>query len=121
MGELLTTQFWVAVALFALFALAMLAVVLLVGPRRGTWNQPAAAYVAPGRGMRLAMYALATVHVLVGAVAALVLPGGGFAVFLVAVLMALFYVACGASTHLAALADRHRHRRDRMHHATRAG
>ncbi len=104
----------VLVALFllgmALFGLAMLAVSLRVGPRRGTWNQPAAALRQPGRGMFVAMYAIAIVHVLIGLGAALFVPGGGIGIFLVMLATGVFYVLCA---HSWALAHAIRRRRER--------
>lgn len=86
---------------FALFALAMLGVSLRVGPRRGYWNQPAAALRRPGRGMFLAMYGLAALHVLLGLVAALAVPGAGLGILVVLVATAVFYVLCAHSWSLA--------------------
>ena len=69
----------------ALFGLAMLGVALRFGPRRGYFNQPAAALRRPGRGMFVAMYVLAALHVLLGVIAAVAVPGGGIGVLLVLV------------------------------------
>jgi hypothetical protein len=92
----------------ALFGLAMLGVALRVGPKRGTWNQPAAALVRPGRGMFVTMYVVAAVHVLLGLIAAIKVPGAGVGVLVVLVAMAAFYVLCA---HSFALATRVAHRR----------
>ena len=94
----------------ALFGLAMLAVALRAGPRRGYWNQPAAALVRPGRRMFIAMYAIAILHVLVGLIAALAVPGGGIGIFLVLVAGGCFYVLCAHSWSLAHSVARRRDR-----------
>jgi hypothetical protein len=93
---------------FVLFALAMLGVALRVGPRRGTWNQPAAALVKPGRRMFIAMYAFAAIHVVLGLVAAIAVPGAGIGVLFVLVAMAAFYVLCAHSFALAGAVARRR-------------
>lgn len=93
---------------FALFALAMLGVSLRFGPRRGYWNQPAAALRRPGRGMFLSMYALAALHVLLGLIAAIAVPGAGIAVLLVLVATGAFYVLCAHSWSLAHTISRRR-------------
>ena len=85
----------------ALLGVALLGVSLRVGPRRGTWNQPAAMLVRPGRRMVVAMYALAAVHVLLGLALAIAAPGGGIAILLVLVAMGTFYVMCAHSFQLA--------------------
>ena len=85
----------------ALFGLAMLGVALRVGPRRGTFNQPAAALRRPGRRMFASMYVLAAVHVALGLAVAIAVPGGGIAVLLVLVAMASFYVLAAHSFALA--------------------
>lgn len=85
----------------ALFGLAMLGVALRFGPRRGFWNQPAAALRRPGRVTFVGLYALAAVHVLLGIVAATAVPGGGLGVLLVLAAMAAFYVLCAHSYALA--------------------
>jgi hypothetical protein len=94
----------------ALFGLAMLGVALRVGPRRGTWNQPAAALVRPGRRLFLAMYGLAALHVLVGLIAAFAVPGGEIDVLLVLVGAGAFYVLCAHSFALAHSVARRRAR-----------
>lgn len=109
-----TTTDIVLTALFlagmALFGLALLAVSLRVGPRRGSWNQPAAMLRRPGRRMFVGMYAVAVLHVLTGLGIALFVPGGGIAIFLVLLAMAMFYVLCA---HSWALANRVARRRER--------
>ncbi len=85
----------------ALFGLAMLALVLRVGPRRGYWNQPAAALRRPGRRVFLGMYGVALLHVLVGLGVALFVPGGSIAIFCVLLGAAVFYVLCAHSWTLA--------------------
>ena len=86
---------------FALFGLAMLGVALRWGPRRGTWNQPAAALVRPGRRVFFTMYGAAALHVLVGLGLAIFVPGGGLAIFLVLLGIAVFYALCAHSWALA--------------------
>ena len=112
--DITTTTDIVLVAFFlagmALFGLAMLAVALRVGPRRGFWNQPAAALRAPGRRMFIGMYAVAILHVLTGLGVALLVPGGGIGIFLVLLATAVFYVLCA---HSWALAHAVRRRRER--------
>lgn len=108
-----TTDIVIAVLMFAgfiLFALAMLGVALRWGPRRGTWNQPAAALVRPGRRMFVSMYLLALLHVALGLVLAIAAPGGGVAIFLVLLLMGAFYVLCAHSFALAHTVVRRRQR-----------
>jgi hypothetical protein len=80
---------------FALFGLAALLLVLRVGPRRGSWNQPAAKLRQPGRRMFLSMYVVAALHVIAGLGLAIFAPGGGLAIFLVLLVMGTFY-ALGA-------------------------
>jgi hypothetical protein len=94
----------------ALFGLAMFGVALRVGPKRGTWNQPAAALVRPGRGVFIAMYAFAIAHVILGLIAAVKVPGAGAGVLVVLVVMAAFYVICAHSFALAARVTHRRHR-----------
>jgi hypothetical protein len=86
---------------FALFGLAMLAVALRYGPRRGYWNQPAAALRRPGRFTFRGMYAVAIVHVVLGVVVAIAVPGAGIGMLLVLVATACFYVLCAHSFALA--------------------
>ncbi len=85
----------------ALLGLAMLGVSLRVGPTRGTWNQPAAALIRPGRRLFVAMYAIAALHVVAGIVTATLVPGGGLAMLVVLVAMGSFYVLCAHSFALA--------------------
>lgn len=94
----------------ALFGLAMLAVALRAGPRRGYWNQPAAMLRQPGRRMFLGMYGVAVLHVLTGAGVALFVPGGGIDIFFVLLAAAVFYVLCA---HSWAIAHAVRRRRER--------
>jgi len=105
-----TTDTLLVIALLvgmALFGLGLFGAALRFGPRRGTWNQPAAALVRPGRVMFASMYALAAVHVVLGLIAALALPGGGIGVLGVLVAMGSFYVLCAHSFALAhAVVDR---------------
>lgn len=100
-----TTTDIVLVSLFlvgmVLMGLAMLGVCLRVGPRRGYWNQPAAMLRRPGRGMFIAMYAFAFGHVVLGLIAATMVPGGGIAVLVVLTAMGTFYLLCAHSFALA--------------------
>lgn len=99
-----------SLAAMAGFGVLMLAVALKVGPRRGYWNQPAAKLRPTGRGMLLAMYAMAALHVALGLVAAFAVPGGGIGVLVVLVAMATFYVLCAHSWALAHAVARRRDR-----------
>ena len=109
-----TTTDIVLVALFlagmALLGVALLVLVLRVGPRRGYWNQPAAELRQPGRRMFVAMYALAAVHVVLGLVAALAVPGGGIGIFLVLLATGAFYVLCAHAWSVARAIARRRDR-----------
>jgi len=87
--------------LFLLFALAMLWLVLRFGPRRGNFNQPAAALRPTGRKLTWGLHAVALLHVVCGIVLAAAVPGGGVAVLVVLVLMACFYELCAYSFSLA--------------------
>lgn len=95
---LLVTAFLVAMALFGV---VLLAVVLRVGPKRGTWNQPAAALRRPGRITFRGVYLLAIVHVIAGIGIALRAPGDGTAMLVLLVVMACFYVLMAHSYALA--------------------
>ena len=86
---------------FVLFGLAMFGLALRVGPRRGTWNQPAAALARPGKRVFATMYLVAALHVVVGLVAATAVPGGGMPILIVLVATAVFYVLCAHSFSLA--------------------
>ena len=97
---------------FCVFALAMFGVALRFGPRRGSWNQPAAALRAPGRRMSWGLHAVALLHVVAGVVLAAKVPGGGAAVLVVMVLMAVFYELCAYSFTLANSVALRRRRRD---------
>src|SRR5687767_11231029 len=99
-----TTDIVITVLLFVgflLFALGMFGAALRFGPKRGTWNQPAAALVRPGRKMFVTMYLIAAVHAAVGLVLAFTVPGGGPAIFFVLLFMGGFYVLCAHSFALA--------------------
>jgi hypothetical protein len=87
--------------LFILVALAMMVLVLRFGPKRGTWNQPAAQLRRPGRKMSWGLHLVALLHVAAGIVLAVKVPGGGAAVLVVLVLMACFYELCAYSFSLA--------------------
>ena len=95
---------------FALFGLAMFAIALRVGPTRGFWNQPAAELRPTGRGVFIALYVVAGLHLLAGLLAAFVVPGGELAVFVVLALTGAFYVACAHSWALAHRLVRRRQR-----------
>jgi len=86
---------------FVLFSLAMLAVVLRAGPKRGTWNQPAAELRAPGKRMSIGLYVAAALHVITGIILAVAMPGGGIAILVVLVVTACFYVLFAQSYALA--------------------
>ena len=85
--------FWLAIVVLGAVMLGAFALVLRFGPRRGAWNQPAAALRPPGRGLRLALYGFALVHVLLG-LAATTADSVGPSALLIATLMGSFYVAC---------------------------
>lgn len=85
----------------ALFGIALLLLVLRVGPKRGTWNQPAAALRRPGRVTFGGVYALAIAHVLLGIGIALRAPGNGTAMLVLLVVVACFYVLLAHSYSLA--------------------
>lgn len=97
MSEATTDMLLVTVVLlsFALFGLGMFGIVRRVGPRSGNWNQPAAMLRRPGRRMFWSMYVVAALHVIAGLALAITAPGGGFAIFLVLLVMGTFY-ALGA-------------------------
>lgn len=109
-----TTDIVIAVLMFVgfiLFALAMWGIALRVGPRRGFWNQPAAVLRRPGRGVFVAMYVLAAIHVLLGVAVAIGASGDGrVGVLVVMVAMGAFYVACAHCYALATAATRRRAR-----------
>ena len=94
----------------ALFGLAMLAVALRAGPRRGYWNQPAAMLRQPGRRLFLGMYGIAALHVLTGLGVYLLVPGGEIGIFFVLLAAAVFYVLCAHSWALAHAVKRRRER-----------
>lgn len=85
-------DFWGAIVIMAIVVLAMFALVLRVGPRSGFYNQPAERFRPPARWLQVAMIAFGVCHVIVGVVAAVLIPGVGGSVILVAIGMALFYV-----------------------------
>ncbi len=85
----------------ALFGLAMLAVALRVGPRRGFWNQPAANLRHPGSRVIVGLYVFAFVHLALGLYITFFIEPQEFGVLVVCVLMAAFYVLCGHSYQLA--------------------
>lgn len=98
-------------ALFVLFAAAAFGLVLRLGPRRGSWNQPAAALRRPGRRMSWGLHLVALLHVAAGVVLAMKVPGGGAAVLVVLVAMACFYELCAWSFSLATSVAVRRRRR----------
>ncbi|MCW2960144.1 MAG: hypothetical protein JWM90_531 [Thermoleophilia bacterium] len=95
-------------ALFVVFGVAMLAVALRYGPKRGTWNQPAAAFRRPGRFTFRGMYAVAIVHVLLGIIVTVAVPGAGIGILLVLIFTGCFYVLCAHSFALASGIQRRR-------------
>lgn len=98
----------------ALFGLAMLALVLRVGPKRGFWNQPAAVLRRPGSRVVVWLYLFAAVHVLLGLGVVLFIEPRDFGVLIVLVLMAAIYVLFGHGYQLAhSIADRRQERRAR--------
>lgn len=88
-------------AFFVVFGLVMLAVALRYGPKRGTWNQPAAAYRRPGRFTFRGMYAGAIIHVVLGIIVLIAVPGAGIGILLVLVATGCFYALCAHSFALA--------------------
>jgi hypothetical protein len=98
----------------ALFGLAMLALVLRVGPRRGFWNQPAAELRRPRPRVIGWLYVFAAVHVLLGLYVTFFIEPHQVGVLIVLVLTAGFYVLCGHAYQLAhAVVDRRERRRAR--------
>lgn len=93
----------------ALLGLAMLAVSLRVGPRRGTWNQPAAKLRRPGRAMWISLLVVAALHVVAGVVCLVAVPGAGVGVLLVLIATAAFYCLCAGSFGIATRLARVRH------------
>ena len=79
----------------ALFGLAMLALVLRVGPRRGFWNQPAAELRRPGTRLVVWLYVFAAVHVLLGLSITFFVEPMDVGVLVVCVFAAGFYILCG--------------------------
>lgn len=87
----------VATVGIALFMFTFYVLTLRFGPRRGYFNQPAAALRAPGRRMVTALYAVAAVHVVLGAVVWLSAPGSNGLVWgalLIGIAMGGFFLAC---------------------------
>jgi hypothetical protein len=110
-----TTDIVIVVAMlagFAAFGVVMLAVALRWGPRRGTWNQPAAALRRPGARLAASMYVLAGVHVVLGLVLATSFEGGGLAIFLAMCVMGAFYAMCAQCWTIAQRLVRRRDQRD---------
>ncbi|MCW2973185.1 MAG: hypothetical protein JWN72_1458 [Thermoleophilia bacterium] len=87
--------------LFILFALGMFVLAVRFGPKRGTWNQPAAKLRRPGRRLTWMLHAVTLLHVVAGIVLAVKVPGGGAAVLVVLIAMACFYELCAYSFSLA--------------------
>ena len=85
----------------ALFGMIALLLVLRVGPKRGSWNQPAAMLRLPGRFTFTGVYALAILHVAAGIGIALRAPGDGTAMLVLLVIVACFYVLMAHSCALA--------------------
>lgn len=94
---------------FVVVCALFLVLVLRFGPRRGTWNQPAAAFARPGRRMQGSMYAIALLHVVAGVVLAVALPGGtSLGALVVLCAMAVFYVLCAQAATVARVTSRGR-------------
>lgn len=88
-------SFWIAIAAFAVLAFAFYALTLRYGPRRGTWNQPAAALRRPGWKLGTVLYATGVAHGVTGIWAAGAVPGPVEpGVALIGIAMCLFYVSC---------------------------
>ncbi len=96
----------------ALFGLAMLALVLCVGPRRGFWNQPAAVLRRPGGRVVIGLYVFALVHVLLGLWVTFFIEPQDFGVLVVLVATACFYILCGHAYAFAHAVVRRRERGD---------
>lgn len=79
------------------------ALTLRFGPRPGRWNQPAAAFRAPGAALAWTMYGVGTLHVGLAIVAAakLDLGGQGWQLILIGAATGLFYAACGGALTIA--------------------
>lgn len=110
--EISTTTSTILAAAFllgmALFGLAMLVLVLRLGPARGFLNQPAAALRKPGGTLVVALYVLAVLHVLAGISIVVAVPGSGIGIIFVNAAMAGFYVLCANAYSLARSASRRR-------------
>lgn len=87
--------------LFILFALGMFVLALRFGPKRGSWNQPAAKLRPTGRKLAWGLHLVTLLHVVAGIVLAVKVPGGGVAVLVVLIVMACFYELCAYSFRLA--------------------
>jgi hypothetical protein len=103
--------FWVAIVVFILALTALALVVFRYGPRRGAWNQPAAAYRSPGRRARLALMVVAALHVIVALGIAIRVDGAGVGIVLVGIGAGAFYALCAQSLRLAEVAQRRRRSR----------
>lgn len=97
--------------LFIVVSLAMLVLVLRFGPKRGTWNQPAARLRRPGRKLAWGLHLVTLLHIVAGVVLAVKVPGGGLAVLVVLVAMGCFYELCAYSFTLATSVAQRRQRR----------
>jgi hypothetical protein len=86
---------WIAVIVFGVLTLALGAMVLRFGPRRGYWNQPAAVLRPVRSWLRISMWSIGAVHVVVGIGVAIAVPGAGFAIVAVCAGMGGIYVLFG--------------------------
>lgn len=92
---------------FVFVGLGMLVVALRFGPRRGTWNQPAARFREPGVSLRWTMYLFGLAHVGLGVVAMRAVGDQlAWGVLAVSIGAGAFYVACGKSLALATALSR---------------
>jgi hypothetical protein len=102
------TSLWVTTAGFGLLCLAMFVLALRFGPRRGTWAQPAAKFVPPGRKLAWTLYAFGLAHVALGVAATGPVDGANaVATVVIETVMGLFYVACGKVVLIAGLVGRY--------------
>lgn len=99
---------WVTTSIMTVFLVALYVLALRFGPRRGTWNQPAAGFRAPRRWLVVLLLGLATAHVAAGVIAMIVAPRSGVLVGLVSVMAAGGYALFAASGVLAVRMQRRR-------------
>jgi hypothetical protein len=99
--SILTAPVLLTAVAFLATMLAMYALVLRFGPRRGNWGSPAAAFRAPGRATTTGLLVLAALHALAGVVLAIALPGGNVGVLLVGLAAGALYAAMSQATRIA--------------------